>query len=195
MTENDEKDPMRTRRPAARETHIPVEFAVFHDRFYRAYRRYAELLLGDEEIAKQVVHRVFLSLLVGWKRLMEEANPRESAWGQLKEAVDDYLVSQGREPAITETAAFTYRLREQMEDLRDRFAALETGLGLYTAISKLPPRQLDVVVLHYVFGYSRARTADTLGVEEATVRSHLTYARRRLADALGIDLDTDRTDN
>ncbi|MDT0382175.1 sigma-70 family RNA polymerase sigma factor [Streptomyces sp. DSM 42041] len=195
MTENDKKDPRTTRRTEARETRIPLEFQAFHQRFYRPYRRYAELLLGDEEIAKQVVHRVFYSLLVGWKRLMEEANPRESAWGHLKEAVDDYLVSQDREPAITETAAFYYRFREQMDDLRDRFAALETGLGLYAAISKLPPRQLDVVVLHYVFAFSRARTADILGVEEATVRSHLTYARRRLADELGIDLDTNRTDN
>jgi DNA-directed RNA polymerase specialized sigma24 family protein len=78
-----------------------------------------------------------------------------------------------------------------VEGARDEFAAMESTLGLYPAIARLPARQFDVVVLHYVLDYSTARTAQTLGVTEATVRSHRAAARQRIALDLGLDDETD----
>jgi RNA polymerase sigma-70 factor (ECF subfamily) len=174
------------------EQRIPVAFRAFHDQYRRAYQRYAELQLGDENMARHVVHLVFLSLLKGWRRLMEESNPAAGAWAHLKEAVDEVLLDQGRPSAMSETAAFSKVRRAVLEGARDEFAAMESTLGLYPAIARLPARQFDVVVLHYVLDYSTAHTARTLGVTEATVRSHRLAARQRLADDLGLETDPDR---
>lgn len=182
--------------PAVREGEqiIPVAFWAFHHQYRRAYRRYAELQLGDASMAGQVVHLVFLSLLRGWHRLMEESNPAASAWAHLKEAVDEVLMDQGRTSAMSETAAFYKVRRTVLEGARDEFAAMESTLGLYPAIARLPARQFDVVVLHYVLDYTTARTANTLGVSEATVRSHRVAARQRLAHDLGYEDDPDRNE-
>lgn len=60
-------------------------------------------------------------------------------------------------------------------------------MGLYAAISRLPERQCDVIVLRHVIGYSDAQIAALLGVDEVTVRSHASRGKRKLAAALGID--------
>lgn len=186
---NGERKDRRTSRPVVRERqHIPVAFWAFHRQFRPAYRRYAELQLGDERLAGRVVHLVFLSLLKGWSRLMEEANPRASAWAHLKEAVDEVLLFEGRESSLPESATFSRVRRAVLEDARDEFAAMESSVGLYPAIARLPGRQFDVVVLHYVLGFTTARTAGTMGVTEATVRSHRLHARHRLARDLGLEL-------
>ncbi|MFF4607907.1 sigma-70 family RNA polymerase sigma factor [Streptomyces sp. NPDC001339] len=173
---------------------IPVAYWAFHRQYRRAYLHYAQLQLGDERMAGQVVHMVFLSLLHGWDRLMEEANSAASAWAHLKEAVSEVLLCEGREPALPETAAFARVRRAVLEDSRDEFAAMESSAGLYPAIARLPGRQFDVVVLHYVLSYTTAQTARIMGITDATVRSHRLHARQRLAQDLGIPLDTDRNE-
>jgi RNA polymerase sigma-70 factor (ECF subfamily) len=44
---------------------------------------------------------------------------------------------------------FRGRFREQM-------ASIDSGLGLYEAIARLPERQFDAVLLRYVLGYDSA---------------------------------------
>ncbi|MDF4254605.1 sigma-70 family RNA polymerase sigma factor [Streptomyces sp. WMMB303] len=181
-------------RVAVAEQQRLVAFYAFHSRYRRAYLHYAELQLGDRRVAARVVHLVFLSLLKGWNRLMEEANPAANAWAHLKEAVDEVLILEDRPSALPETAAFAKVKRAIIEDARDEFAAMESSIGLYPAIARLPARQLDVVVLHYVLDYSTTRTAQVMGVDEATVRSHRLHARQRLAQDLGIELSADRNE-
>ncbi|WP_037866858.1 RNA polymerase sigma factor [Streptomyces sp. NRRL S-1868] len=181
-------------RDAAREKRRQLAFRAFHRYYRRAYLRYAELQLGDRQVAERVVHLVFVSLLKGWNRLMEEANPARSAWAHLREAVDEVLIHEDRPSALPETAAFARVRRAVLEGTRDEFAVMESSVGLYPAIARLPARQLDTVVLYYVQGYSTAQTAQIMGVDEATVRSHRQHARQRLALDLKIELGagTDR---
>ncbi|WP_407555291.1 sigma-70 family RNA polymerase sigma factor [Streptomyces sp. Pv4-95] len=187
MTENEERTGWMAPAPGVRESQrIPVAFWGFHDRFKRAYRKYAELHLGDERLAGRVVHTVFLNLLRGWPRLMEEASPAASAWAHLKEAVDDVLIAQGRDSAMAETAVFHRVARAVLEDARDEFAAMESSVGLYPAIARLPGRQFDVMVLHYVLGCTTAKTASIMGITDATVRSHRLHARNRIGRELGL---------
>lgn len=182
----------RSYRRAERERQrIPVAFWAFHRQFRSAYRHYAYLQLGDERMAGRVVHLVFLSLLRGWHRLMEEDNPAASAWAHLKEAVDEILIFENRESALPETAAFQHVRRAVLEDARNEFDAMESSLGLFPAIARLPARQFDVVVLHYVLDYRTSATARIMGVTDATVRSHRTAARHRLAQDLGLELGPD----
>lgn len=167
---------------------IPLAFWAFHDRYKHAYRVYAELQLGDKPLAGRIVHHVFLDLLRHWTCLMEEANPAATAWAQLKGTVAGVLQAQGRTSAIAENATFSRVRRSVLEGARDEFAAMESSIGLYTALSRLPDRQFDVMILRYVIGYTRAQTGSILGVTEATVRSHDLRARQRVADDLGLKL-------
>ncbi|MDJ1135423.1 RNA polymerase sigma factor [Streptomyces iconiensis] len=142
-----------------------------------------------------MVHLVFLSLLKGWNRLVEEANPHASAWAHLKEAVNEVLLLEDRPSALPETALFARVSRAVLEDTRGEFAAMESSVGLYPAIARLPARQLDTVVLDYVLSYTTAKTARIMGVDEATVRSHRQHAKQRLAQELGIELGANRDEN
>ncbi|ARZ72611.1 sigma-70 family RNA polymerase sigma factor [Streptomyces sp. HU2014] len=81
-----------------------------------------------------------------------------------------------------ETAAFA----AVMDATRSRLQILESRLGLYTAITRLPERQYDVIVLRFVLGYPAERVAEIMGISPATVRSHTCGARRRLAHDLGL---------
>lgn len=171
---------------------IPAEYWVFHKCYFAAYRKYAELHLGDQHLAGEVVHRLFLDLLIGWLRLMQHENPAAHAFACLKERVDAALLREHRSSTVAETALFGKVARAVLEDYRDEFAAAESHIGLYAAIAKLEGRQFDVVVLHYVLGYERDRVASIMGVTNATVRSHLSAARRRLEGDLLNMLRTDK---
>lgn len=76
-------------------------------------------------------------------------------------------------------------MRSELEDA-------ESPLGLYTAIAALPVRQFDVVILHYVMGYTQDRVADIMGITVSTVRSHRRHAYKHLAVKLRIHLRDDR---
>jgi RNA polymerase sigma-70 factor (ECF subfamily) len=173
---------------------LPEAFWAFHRQYYRGYRRYAHVHLGDRHTAGHLVHQVFMHLALNWARLMEEANPAASAWALLKESVAGELQRQGRRPAMTETAVLQRVMRSVLESSRQEFAVIESALGLYPAIARLPERQFDVMVLRHVLGYSTATTARIMGVTDATVRSHRHLARRKLARELGINLGADCDD-
>ncbi|WP_246113591.1 sigma-70 family RNA polymerase sigma factor [Streptomyces montanus] len=173
---------------------LPKAFWAFHDQYYKPYRRYAHVHLGDEHAAGELVHQVFMHLALNWAHLMEEANPAASAWALLKESVAQELDLQGRQHAMTETAVLQHVTRSVLESSRQEFAVIESALGLYPAIARLPERQFDVMVLRYVLGFSTDTTARIMGVTDATVRSHCHLARRKIARDLDIPLGADCDD-
>ncbi|WP_165983847.1 RNA polymerase sigma factor [Streptomyces sp. YIM 98790] len=182
--DDDRRQPDR----AVRELNVrlPAAWRGFHQQFYPVYLAYAELQLGDRKEAEELVHRVFVHLAVHWNRLMREEAPAAAAWAILKAGIAEVLIFLGRQPAMPETAAFRKVCRKVLSDVRDRFAVLESAIGLYTAIADLPERQFDVIVLQYVLGHRSPQVAQILGVAEATVRSHRTAARRKLGRELGL---------
>lgn len=173
---------------------LPAAFWAFHRQYYSAYREYARMQLGERQTATQLTHQVFMHLAWNWTLLMEEQNPAATAWALLKEAVGQELQVQGRQAAIGDTAVFARVTRAVLESWRDELAAMESALGLFQAIALLPERQFDVVVLQHVLGYDTPKTARIMGVEEGTVRSHLSHARGKLARELGIRIQEEYDD-
>lgn len=67
----------------------------------------------------------------------------------------------------------------------DPFHEVEIGGSLREALSGLPERQRDAVLLHYFLDYSVAEAAAALGVDVGTIKTHLHRARAALSDVIG----------
>lgn len=186
--------PERVGRAVRHLTAMPLAFWAFHERYYPPYVAYAGLQLGDDEAGADLVDQVMLDLAANWSRLMTEEAPEAAAWAILRLSITNYLAARGGQSAMTETAAFRRDARCVLEAFRVRLAALESDLGLYAAIARLPERHYDVIVLQYVLGYPPALVASMMGISQATVRAHRRTARARLARDLGLQFDPSHDD-
>lgn len=156
------------------------------DAFYGYHRklwlRYAMLQVGDRDQAARLVRAVRDQLAQDWEQVLQRKSVPEYAWAALKDHIHAWLAKRNREPAMPDTAAFHAAMRKLlMRELMDEFAVLESELGLYAAISRLPERQCDVIVLRYVLRAEDSFIADYLGTTTDTVRSHVKRAKERLA--------------
>ncbi|ARF54185.1 RNA polymerase sigma factor [Streptomyces gilvosporeus] len=174
--------------PPDRQLSIALE--AFHATHARKWLTYAYLHTGSEEAARAVTRSAFRRLARLWPHALRQASVEAFAWSVLKEGVVEWLYDHRQPTALTETAAFAVVAQALLRECQQRFALLESQLGLYAAIARLPERQCDVIVLRHVIGYNDAQIGGLLGVDEVTVRSYASRGRRRLAAALGIDQGT-----
>ncbi|MEU2516456.1 RNA polymerase sigma factor [Streptomyces syringium] len=169
---------------------LPADFLAFFSAHHQAYLRYAHIQLGSTADAEWVVEEVFGQLALIWGEVLRRPSVPAFALATLREEIAKLLAARGRDVALVETAAFA----AVREATRARMGVLESALGLYAAITRLPDRQYDVVVMHFVLGYPVRRVAGIMGLSPATVRSHVRGARRRLARDLRIDWATEEED-
>jgi RNA polymerase sigma factor (sigma-70 family) len=179
---------MQLQDPARR---LSLTFDAFYDTHHQAWLRFAHLQVGSRAAAEQVVSHAATRLAENWAHVLRQETVQAYAWAVLKEHVAHWLGEHARPPALVETAAFAAAVRRLLEVSRERFAVLESEIGLYAAISRLPERQYDVIVLRYVLGYPDSEVAGYLGMKDATVRSNVRWAKRRLATELGINWQTE----
>ncbi|MEU1875521.1 RNA polymerase sigma factor (sigma-70 family) [Streptomyces ambofaciens] len=180
---------------------MPSDLDAFYRMYARPQLRYAATVLGDMKAAQQVVRRLYSHLALNWSVvLLQDGGPEAYAWRVLKMRVEMHLrmnvgpSADGRSttPAGTaRTTAVHDAVRATLEHMRTQLAAIESPLGLYTAIATLPERQFDVIILQYVLGYPCKQAADIMGITAATARTHRRLARKRIATKLGIDLGDD----
>jgi RNA polymerase sigma-70 factor (ECF subfamily) len=163
---------------------LPVDFRGFHELYAEPYLRLAHLQLGSRREAEDVVGTTFYQLALHWPHVKRQESTEAFGWAVLKQLLGERREELGLGSALVQTAAFA---AAALKGAQEQFAVLEGKLGLYAAISRLPERQCDVIVLRYVLGYPDAHTARIMGVTEATVRSNVRFARRRLARDLNID--------
>ena len=161
---------------------LPVDFQGFHELYAVPYLRYAYLHLGSRREAEHLVGCVFVELALHWPYVKQQETSEGFGWEVLKQLVGERLQELGRGSALVEMASFSAALRAP----RGQFEVLESKMGLYAAIWRLPERQSDVMVLRYLLGYPEAWAARLLGITGAAVRSHVRHAKRRLIVELGI---------
>lgn len=186
MTDSQRRDeePGPVRDPSRR---LSLTFEAFHDTHHQAWLRFAHLQVGSRPAAEHVVEAAAAHLARNWPHVLKQEAMQAYAWAVLKEHVARWLTERRRPAAaLVETAAFASAVTRMLDLTRERFAVLESRIGLYAAISRLPERQYDVIVLRYVLGYSDPKVAWFLGMKETTVRSHVRWAKRRLSKELGV---------
>lgn len=169
---------------------MAITYAAFRELHASKWRVYAYVHTGDREAAARISEETFALLAARWPHVLRRPSADSYAWSLLKERVDRWLTDRGRGTAPA-TAAFHGagggdRLPPAgaADECARRFARLEQRIGLYAALARLPDRQSDALVLTCLIGYGVRQVAELLGVEEASVRSHVGHAKRRLASVL-----------
>ncbi|MFF2183892.1 sigma-70 family RNA polymerase sigma factor [Streptomyces sp. NPDC058155] len=179
----------------SRQGRLGLTFDAFHDYHRELWMRYAHTQVGGRPAAETVVDNACAHLKRDWKHALAQESVSRYAWSLLKEETHRWLGERGLQPLLVGTAAFHAAIAKLLRhDTRDEFTVLEDELGLYSAITELPERQYDVIVLRFVLGEDEENVAEYLGIELATVRSQAQHARRRLARELNLAIEPTETE-
>jgi len=146
-----------------------------------ALLRYATVLAGDRELARDVVQEALARALVHWRRIEKLDEP----YAYVRRIVTNEFLSLRRRRRVR-TVALTF---EALDGPRAPVAPdPASGHGdreeLWRQLAALPPRQRAVLVLRYYEGLSDPEIGEVLRCRPGTVRA---YASRALA-ALRIEL-------
>ncbi|MFE5327908.1 SigE family RNA polymerase sigma factor [Embleya sp. NPDC056575] len=140
-----------------------------------ALLRYAALLCGDRELARDLVQEALTKAFVRWKRIGGLDRPD----AYVRTIVTNEFLSLRRRRAVR-TVALTQDALDHFEasGVPDHAGDVDTGEDLWRRLGRLPRRQRAVLVLRYYEGLTDDEIAETLDCRAGTVRG---YASRALA--------------
>jgi RNA polymerase sigma-70 factor (sigma-E family) len=152
--------------------------------FYTDYRRLvglATLLVDDRETAEDVVQEAYAGLYRRWRQLR---NP-DVAITYLNRAV----VNAGRDHLRHRRRATAGQLAlvprpEALPSAEQHAVAHDEADRLWRAISELPHRQRQVLVLRYYLDQNETEIADILRVSRGSVKKHASRGLAALARCL-----------
>lgn len=141
--------------------------------------RTAYLVIGDHQLAQDLLQDSLVRTYVAWPRLRDPAN----AEAYTRRTIVRTAVSWRRRRSFHELAA---------ADLPEGRAADETArVGardeLWSALRLLPPRQRATVVLRFCEDLSEAQTATLMDCSVGSVKKQTFLALGKLRDHLGAD--------
>jgi RNA polymerase sigma-70 factor (sigma-E family) len=146
-----------------------------------ALLRYATVLCGDRELARDLVQEVLTRALVRWRRIGNVDQP----YAYVRTMVTNEYLSVLRRRKVP-TVALTFEALDGPGAPRtpDPAERVDERRDLWQRLAALPRRQRAVLVLRYYEGLDDREIAETLRCAQSTVRAH---AARGLA-ALRISL-------
>jgi RNA polymerase sigma-70 factor (ECF subfamily) len=150
-----------------------LEFDDFFASTYPAIVRTAVLVVGDQEVARELAQDAFVKALLHWKRVRTYDNP--TAWVRTV-AFRMALRAKTREP-------------QQLRAVEGWVADPTPDVDLLRAVSQLPHMQRAAIALHYLDDLSVEEVASTLRCAPSTARVHLHRGRARLAELLHEERD------
>ena len=164
-------------------------FLILYERHRNSVFRFAYRLLDSVELAEDVTHDCFLSLI----RQPGKFDPGRAAlrtylYAAARNLAMKYFRSQGRETALDDLSEHPMAPRRQ-EPLR-RLLDEELVAKIREAISDLPPLQREALVLFEYEGLPLAEIAEVVGIDVGAVKSRLHRARGRLRNSLAPYLNT-----
>jgi len=165
-------------------------FVLLYERYRDAIFRFAFRLLNSAELAEDVTHECFLSLI----KRPDAFNPNRAAFRTYLYAAARNLAlkhfrGQGRETSLDDLEQEPMGSRRQ-EPLR-RLLDEELVLKVRQAVADLPPLQREALVLFEYEGLPLSEIAEVVGTDVGAVKSRLHRARGRLRNSLASYLNTD----
>lgn len=143
-------------------------FGDLYEREFGAVFRAAYVVCGDRDLAQDAAQEAFARALARWRRLGRE--PWAAGWVMT---------------TALNVARRQLRHRPSVETAPRHEPDREAALDLRRAMRRLPRRQQEAVVLHYLFDLPVRQVAQAMGCRAGTVKAHLGRARAALAATLG----------
>ena len=159
------------------------DFEEFYAANYGKVNALVAALLGDRNEAEDVTQETFARALARWPRLGSYELPE--AWVRrvaLRLAID----SRRR---LRRTLRTLLSLRAAARDTEPEPGIALTFTPLGRALTRIPLREREVVVLHYVADLSVEQIAHDRGIGVSTVKARLAAGRRRLERELEMEAD------
>jgi RNA polymerase sigma-70 factor, ECF subfamily len=156
----------------------PEAVAECYDEHHEAIRAFACRLLGDRELAEDVVHEVFVELPKSVRRFRGDSSLRTFLFGIAANRARRHLRSTSRRRNAMENLAREPSRRSSSPD--DRASDNQLAHALAGALESLPTDQRVAFVLCEVEEMGSPEAAKVLGVPDATVRTRLFHAKRKL---------------
>jgi RNA polymerase sigma-70 factor (ECF subfamily) len=144
-----------------------AEFDDFFASAYPAIVRSAALVVGDQEVARELAQDAFVKALLHWRRVRTYEYPQ--AWVR---------------KVVFRMALRAKRTVVQHEQVPPPVVDDLADVDLMRAIGALPPMQRAAIALHYLDDLPVEEVANTLGCAPSTARVHLHRGRARLAELL-----------
>jgi RNA polymerase sigma-70 factor (sigma-E family) len=159
------------------------EFADFALARAGALQRAAYLLVGDAQLAQDLVQEALTKTYVAWPRLRDPHN------------AEAYC-----RKAITTTAISWYRRKGWHNERPTEHLPEVAGVAgpessvterdaVWRALQQLPPRQRAALVLRFYEDLTEAQTAEAMGCAVGTVKSQVSAALTKLRERLGDDVE------
>ncbi|MEO5874836.1 MAG: SigE family RNA polymerase sigma factor [Streptosporangiaceae bacterium] len=145
---------------------------------YRSLVRLAAMLVRDVATAEEVVQDAFVAMHGAWRRLRDP----DKALSYLRQSVVNRARSVLRHRAVVEKYA-----PKGMPDAQsaEHGAIVEfERTAVITALSTLPTRQREALVLRYYADLSEAEIASTMGISRGAVKSHTARGMAALRNIL-----------
>jgi RNA polymerase sigma-70 factor (ECF subfamily) len=169
----------------------PAAFLQIYERHRGPVFRFSYRLSGSEEIAEDITHDCFLSLI---RKPGNFIAGRASLRTYLLSAARNLWLKQlrtlGRELALDEfdDEHFVEPARQPLRRVLDD----ELSLKVKEAVSALPPLQREALVLFEYEGLALSEIAGLVGTDVGAVKARLHRARQRLRNTLQPYLNTTR---
>ncbi|MFI1962330.1 sigma-70 family RNA polymerase sigma factor [Streptomyces althioticus] len=172
----------RTSTLAATDTAPPLDHRAFRELVETDYLLYAQAFLDDDQ-RDAAVSDTFDILWLSWNEALASHDTRRYAWDVLRATVMSRTPHRDGRPELG-IAAFDTAALQALTDPADRMNQVAESLELFTAMSRLPSSQLDVMVLRRLCGFLPDTVSALLGVPLAAVRSDERHATRFLESVL-----------
>ncbi|MFN2493231.1 MAG: RNA polymerase sigma factor [Pyrinomonadaceae bacterium] len=169
----------------------PAAFLQLYERHRDPVFRFAYRLSGTIEMAEDITHDCFLSLIKHPGNFVpSRASLRTYLFSAVRNLWLKLLRKTGRELTLDDFSEdqFVVLDRHPLSDLLDD----ELSLKVEEAVSSLPPLQREALVLFEYESMSLNEIASIVGADVGAVKARLHRARGRLRNALGPYLNTSR---
>jgi len=166
-------------------------FLELYDRYRQPIFRFAYRLLGSVEIAEDVTHDCFLSLIRKPENYRpERASLKTYLYAAARNLALKHFRDQGREAGMDEVT------EEPTDSPRRgplrRLLAEELATKVKEAIFSLPPLQREALILFEYEGLSLNEVAEIAGTDVGAIKARLYRAREGLKRLLGPYLNSDQ---
>jgi RNA polymerase sigma-70 factor (sigma-E family) len=156
------------------------EFGDFARARAGALHRAAYLMVGDTQLAQDLVQEALTKTYVAWPRLRDPHN----AEAYCRKAITTTAITWFRRKGWRNERP-TEHLPDGIRDVAGPEASVAERDAVWRELQQLPPRQRAALVLRFYEDLTEAQTAEAMGCAVGTVKSQVAAALTKLRERLG----------